>query len=126
MKFLRMLLLSGAAIALASVTLADPQEARHGHRPIQGRPASVVVNGAFLGQIDAIVNFCSAANPSAAGGYRAFRGTFTSGIAQDALKGARDRQEYRNALKAMNSMLDNVPRSQRGQACTDLFAPPRK
>src|ERR1700692_4613109 len=126
MKFLRMLLLSGAALALASVTLADPQEARHGHRPTQGRPASVVVNGAFLGQIDAIVNFCSAANPSAAGGYRAFRSSLTSGIAEQGLEGARDSQEYRNALKAMNSMLDNVPRPQRGQACTGLFALPRK
>lgn len=120
------LLFFGTAMVMMSAALADPPKDSRGHdedHDQHTQQAAPIVNGAFLGQIDAIVNFCINANPAAANSYRGSRKSLTGGIAERALDVARDSQDYRQALKTMNSMLDNVPRRQRAQDCVALFAP---
>jgi hypothetical protein len=127
MRMSRLLFL-GTAMVMMSAALADSSKDSRGHDEDHDQHAQnsapVVVNGAFLGQIDAMVNFCINANPAAADSYRAFRKGLTGGLTERALDVARDSQDYRQALKTMNSMLDNVPRPQRAQDCVALFAPP--
>ena len=81
------------------------------------------VNGSMLGQVDALINFCSQANPSSAKSYDAIGDKMTPGLRRDDIEDARHTRAYRESYDAVYSMLEVIPRQLRAEACSHLVAP---
>jgi len=103
-------LLLCASLALSSAALARP-------------PNLNQVNGSMLGQVDALINFCSQANPSSAKSYDAIGDRMTPGLRRDDIEDARHTRSYRESYDAVHSMLEVIPRQLRAEACSRLVAP---
>ena len=108
MKLSRWLLIC-ASLSLSSVALGhdDPR---------------IKVNGSLLGQIDALVSFCSHANPSSAKNYEQLGDKMMPGLSSDAIEDTRETRAYREEFKAVSSLLETIPRELRSDACSHLIA----
>ena len=77
--------------------------------------------GGLLGQVDAIANFCSVADPSSSAKFWQFRNQMTAGMTTPALTKARNTADYRQVFQSVTSMLNSIPRAQRSSACKFLI-----
>lgn len=125
-----------AAMAMSSLLLAAPTtastvkhesrddddqgDARHGIGT-PGREDSTRVAGNVLGELDALVSVCSAADPSSAAKYWELNARLIAGISERSLRDARSTADYQESHKTFTALLNGIPRQQRGAACHFLF-----
>ena len=128
------ILLTWTLMSLLSVAVAGPsgpgrnpelQQSTHqrdAYHGSQSQSGNIVVDVTVLVQFDAIVGFCAKANPGDAQRYFGLLHQVTAGVPETLLEQARSSQDYRTGLRAMRSILDNVPPGERSATCTALFA----
>ena len=107
---------------LVSATLAFSLLALAPGRSAATQPGLISQDGGgLLGQVDAIVIFCSAADPNLSSKFWEFRNKMTAGMTTGALTKLRNAPDYRQVFQAITSMLNSIPRAQRSQACKFLI-----
>ena len=128
MRLLLGAMLLTAALALTPPASADDAHANNEHAAKHGvgspRNEGRTVNGGLLGEVDALVGFCSAADPRSAEKYRAFGAKLTPGVSEKALREAHATSDYKQVFKDISALLESIPRTNRSAACQFLFVGP--
>jgi hypothetical protein len=81
------------------------------------------VDGATLGHIEAVVKFCSHAQPQLAARFQERLKSATPRASQEDIAKARKSKEYGQAHDAAEEELGKIPKEKAGEACRSALEP---
>jgi hypothetical protein len=80
-------------------------------------------SNAAMGQVDAILSYCSEVNPANAFGYQAFRRSLVKSFGAGSFEAASHTSQYQVAFSTTSKILAQVPRAYGLQACKGSGVP---